>query len=382
MREPNKRKITDRLLKKLATEKRTYLVWDTHVRRLAVAVHPTGRRVWKCIYQFGGRTRWYTIGPADAIDLDNARKLAADVLLKVAKDIDPQAERTAQRSHGTFEELADQYVEQYSKKRNKSWQQADKLVRRFLVPRWGKLQAASITRSDVKGVMAGIASPSVADQTLAHGSAIFSWAIKEEVAGVKANPCALIDRPDLPSRERVLSESEIPKFWAAFDDAGLVASTALKVLLLTGQRPGEVCHMRREHIIDGWWCMLGKPVAKLGWPGTKNGASHRVWLPYAARELIAEIGSADTGFVFATERGKPVRLEVHMQNICAKLGVSEKATPHDLRRTHGTTVTGLGFGRDAMNRIQNHREGGIASVYDRHQYAEENKKVMEAVATG
>jgi 4-hydroxyphenylpyruvate dioxygenase-like putative hemolysin len=60
--------------------------------------------------------------------------------------------------------------------------------------------------------------------------------------------------------------------------------------------------------------------------------------------------------------------------------VSEKATPHDLRRTHGTTVTGLGFGRDAMNRIQNHREGGIASVYDRHQYAEENKKVMEAVA--
>jgi hypothetical protein len=55
-------------------------------------------------------------------------------------------------------------------------------------------------------------------------------------------------------------------------------------------------------------------------------------------------------------------------------------TPHDLRRTNGTTITALGFGRDAMNRIQNHREGGIASVYDRHQYAEENKRVMEAVA--
>jgi hypothetical protein len=44
-------------------------------------------------------------------------------------------------------------------------------------------------------------------------------------------------------------------------------------------------------------------------------------------------------------------------------------------------VTGLGFGRDAMNRIQNHREGGIASVYDRHEYADENKRVMEAVAS-
>ena len=54
--------------------------------------------------------------------------------------------------------------------------------------------------------------------------------------------------------------------------------------------------------------------------------------------------------------------------------------PHDLRRTHGTTIAALGFGRDAMNRVQNHKEGGIASVYDRHQYAEENKRVMEATA--
>jgi hypothetical protein len=33
-----------------------------------------------------------------------------------------------------------------------------------------------------------------------------------------------------------------------------------------------------------------------------------------------------------------------------------------------------------MNRIQNHKDGGIASVYDRHSYAEENKKIMESVA--
>ena len=33
-----------------------------------------------------------------------------------------------------------------------------------------------------------------------------------------------------------------------------------------------------------------------------------------------------------------------------------------------------------MNRIQNHKEGGIGSVYDRHQYADENRRIMEAVA--
>jgi integrase len=68
-----------------------------------------------------------------------------------------------------------------------------------------------------------------------------------------------------------------------------------------------------------------------------------------------------------------------MRSVCTKLG-AERATPHDLRRTFSTTVTGLGFGRDALNRVTNHKEGGIASVYDRFGYSDENKRVMEAVA--
>ena len=69
-----------------------------------------------------------------------------------------------------------------------------------------------------------------------------------------------------------------------------------------------------------------------------------------------------------------------MRAICNSLGVNEKVTPHDLRRTHGTTVTSLGFTRDQMNRLQNHKEGGIGSVYDRHSYADENRRIQEAVA--
>jgi len=69
-----------------------------------------------------------------------------------------------------------------------------------------------------------------------------------------------------------------------------------------------------------------------------------------------------------------------MQTICKRLAVP-RATPHDLRRTHGSTITKLGFGRDAMNRIQNHKEGGIGDVYDRHEYSDENKRVMESTTT-
>ena len=74
------------------------------------------------------------------------------------------------------------------------------------------------------------------------------------------------------------------------------------------------------------------------------------------------------------------QMQRDMRNICTRLGVDEKVTPHDLRRTFCSKVTALGFGREAMNRVTNHKEGGIADVYDRHRYAEENKKIMETVA--
>lgn len=378
---PRKKRLTDQLIKNLNSDRGRTMVWDTKLSGLALAVYPTGKKVFKCVYPFAGRTRWYNIGRADHIDLDGARKLAAEVLLKVATGIDPQSERRAQRSAGTFEELAQQYVDQYARKENKAWAQQDRLVQRHLVPKWGKMKAGAVTRSDVKGAFNSIKSPSVANQTLAAASAIFSWAIREDMGGVTVNPCSKIERNEEVSRERILSESEIPKFWAAFDDAGLIHGTALKVLLLTGQRPGEVCRMRREHIVDGWWEMPGEPVPELGWLGTKNSMTHRVWLPEAVIELISEIDpDAKTGFVFASTRGKPIELTRAMFRISDELG-AEPVRPHDLRRTHSSTLMRLGFGREAMHRIQNHKEGGLGDTYDRHGYTNENKKIMEAVAS-
>lgn len=372
-RQPIKKKFTDAFIDSLRPDARLLTVYDTHQRGLALTVQPkSGKKAWKAIYFApGGRPRWYHIGAADAIGLASARKIAAGIMLRAATGEDPVALRKAERSQGTFEELATQYLEQYAKKRNKSWRQADALVRRYLIPKWGKLQATAVTRADAKAMMASIKAPVLANQVLAAASAIFAWGIKEEI--VTTNPCQLVEKNATKSRERVLSDSEIPVFWKAFDDAGLLASTALKLVLLTGQRPGEVRHMRREHVKDGWWELPGAPVPELDWPGTKNGQSHRVWLSKPAQELLAEIDGGGSVFNYP-------RLDDAMRKICASLKV-DRTTPHDLRRTNGTTITSLGFGRGAMNRIQNHREGGIASVYDRHQYASENQKIMEAVTS-
>src|SRR5262249_19068810 len=153
-----------------------------------------------------------------------------------------------------------QYLELHAKKHNKSWKQADALVRRHLVPRWGHLQASAITRADVRTMMLRIEAPIVANQVLASASAIFSWGLKQEL--VAANPCRLVDRNPTGSRERVLSDAEVKLLWPKLD-------VTLKLILLTGQRPGEVLAMQREHVVDGWWRMPGKPEGS--WPGTKNG---------------------------------------------------------------------------------------------------------------
>jgi integrase len=265
---------------------------------------------------------------------------------------------------------------EYAKRKNKSWQQADRLVRRSLLPRWAKLRAAAIMRADVKSMMASFSAPIAANQTLAAASAIFSFAIREEMAGVTVNPCVGVERNETSERDRVLNDSEIPRFWAAFGNAGLVTSNVLKVILLSGQRPGEVCAMRVEHVADGWWALPGAPIAELKWPGTKNKQSHRVWLSAPVQDIVKSMGT--TGFVFAGARVPT--LGVAMRAICKSLEVKNAVKPHDLRRTNGTTITSLGFGRAAMNRVQNHKEGGVGGIYDRYQYSEENKRVMEAVA--
>jgi integrase len=334
---------------------RVTMWWDDKLRGLVLAVQPSGRKSWKAVYSHG-RPRWYHIGSADALGLADARKLASRIMFQVAEGKDPVADRVAERGHGTFAELAERYLNEYAKKKNKSWRQADFLMRKYLLPKWGKL--SSVTRRDVEVMHASVEKPVLANQVIAAASAIFSWAVKKAI--ITVNPCVGVDRNKTKARERVLSDSEVALFWPKLNPA-------LRMILLTGQRPGEIEHLRREHVVEGWWEMPGEPAPELDWPGTKNARSHRVWLSAPVQELLPDL------------LAKRYRwLDRAMREICAEL-VVEKATPHDLRRTALSAVTRLKFGRDAMNRIANHKEDGVTDVYDRYSYAEEDKGIMETL---
>ena len=137
--------------------------------------------------------------------------------------------------------------------------------------------------------------------------------------------------------------------------------------------------MRREHIVDGWWEMPGKPVPELQWPGTKNGQSHRVWLPKAVRAII---GDGVTGFVFTDSAASPssalmLPCATSAPSSASRAGDAARSAPHPWQHHHCA-----GF-RPRRHEPNPEPQARAASpiVYDRHGYAEENKRIMEAVAS-
>ncbi len=346
MRALNKRKLTPLDATRLRPKARPFLVWDSLERGLALQIQPSGFRSYKFIYSFRGKSRWVTIGPADTISLSLARETALKLRLAVFQGQDPAKSTSRASSSLTFAVIARRYCTEHAMKRNKSWRQAATLITRYVLPHLGQHDATSISRADIRAMLAKVDAKVLQNQILASTSAVFTWAAKQEI--LTNNPCRGIERHDTTSRERALSDAEVPLFWNAFANAG-IPGTALQVLLLTGQRPGEVAHMRHEHIENGWWTLPGLPTD--GWPGTKNAQTHRVFLPQRVQDIIAELVrknyAPERGFVF----GSPPALDVAMRDICKALSGAgnpapdPRATPHDLRRTHGTTITGLGFAR-------------------------------------
>ncbi len=214
---PARRKLTDRYVRTVKPNAKRALYWDTVQAGLALSVEPSGHKAYKLVYGFHGRYRWYTIGAADRLGLKEARLIAREKMAEVYRGVDVQAERQAARKADTFDELAGRYREEYAKLRNRSWPQADTLVRTYLLPRWAKLPAHTIVRADVRAVFNKITrdgSPVLANQVLAAASAVFAWALKNDVANLPANPCSGIERNPTKARERVLSDRELPLFWA------------------------------------------------------------------------------------------------------------------------------------------------------------------------
>jgi len=230
-------------------------------------------------------------------------------------------------------------------------------------------------------------------RTAAYGRAAFGWAVKR--GAVRVNPFA-----DLPvakgiaKRERVLSDAEIAEIWRAAGDAASPYGTIVRLLILTGQRRGEVAGMAWGELSDDLetWTMLGER--------TKNGAVHTVPLSTSACEFLKAVLSEDAneprGLVLPGALGTPFAgwskakraLDKATKDARAKAAAAAGSPPlpwslHDLRRTVATGLQRLGVRLEVTEAVLNHisgSRGGIAGVYQRHDWAAEKRAALDAWA--
>jgi integrase len=184
-------------------------------------------------------------------------------------------------------------------------------------------------------------------------------------------------------RSRVLAEREIAAAWTAMELEKGTLGSAFKLMLLTGQRRGEVLRMRWQDVQEetgrasGWWWTIPPEHAR-------NGKAHRVPLsPQAVGVLDAlrAVTGSDVWVFPSPHDGKgPIQNPQKAAERLWKTARIEGAVLHDLRRTCGTFVAGL-FGvpgRFVVKLVLNHSDRDVTAIYDRHTCDTEKRQALEA----
>jgi integrase len=426
-------KLTERKIEKLATEpgRKDRLVFDEGQRGLAVRVTASGGRTYLCQYTIHGHKWRVPLGACSAVSLAKAREAAAAVMGDVAKGRNPAAERkqavAAERARRARNRLTlrvlieDWKCVHLAARRPRYAAEAVRALHHALADYLDDpaedldrtavvraLDASARRRKRKDGPAVGKArGAAMIGRTAAYGRAAFAWAQKR--GAVSANPfLALPVDKGIAARERVLSDAEIGEIWYAAGNAASPYGTIIRLLIITGQRRGEVAGMAWSELSDDLmtWTMLGDR--------TKNGVPHMVPLSATACNLVRSLLPDDADAAkraindhrvngalvlpgvlttaFAGWSKAKSALDKAIMSARAKAAEASGNSPvplvpwsvHDLRRTVATGLQRLGIRLEVTEAVLNHisgSRGGIAGVYQRHDWASEKRGALDAWAT-
>ena len=410
-------RLTDRLIAshRVAPGDRVDL-WDDLVSGLVVRIGGR-RRVWYIVYRAAGRKRRYRFAAYPAVGLAKARELARGLLERVARGDDPASDvATAERvpaadEDAPSEERVADLVVLYlvnASGRKKSWREDDRRAAKHILPAWQDMVPDDVTQTHMLTLMQQLRARGAArepDSVRLLVSAIWrfgrQYVRRDGTRFCAGNPAADIDGAPAVVGDRVLTDPELAAVWRA---AGRFRrreyGAIVRLLILTGQRRGEVAGMTAAELSDVEWPDLGY-VGRL-WtlpgPRTKNGLEHLVPLTDSARRLVDAWRPAG-GLVFpvAGRRGRPAPFSAWSKTKEAfdrvasiemgKVVGAEAAvaipdwTLHDLRRTVSTNMARLGVPPHIDDRVFNHVSGssvGVRSVYNHYQYLKERAEALAA----
>jgi len=221
------------------------------------------------------------------------------------------------------------------------------------------------------------------------------WAVSREI--IVHSPCeGVLARSMEAPRDRVLDDRELRLVWRAADTLGWPFDAIVRLLVLTGQRRGEVVGMAWTELD------LEKKLWSLPALRTKNKRAHVLPLSLLAVDILSALPRIENGggLVFpagvvrrTTRSQGPVPVsgfsvpKRRLDRALAELAKAEGLPPfvqwgfHDLRRSCASGMAKLGVDLHVVERCLNHVSGtfgGIVSVYQKHKFEDGMRRAMDA----
>lgn len=353
-------RLTDKLVRALpAPTKGATITYDADVPGFGARVTTTGARAFVLNYMSAGRERRMTIGQFPTWSATAAREEARALRRKVDSGIDPMAEREAQdaaavaeRSAPTMNDLFARYdAEHLPRKSPRAAADDRSMWHRIVLPRLGAVKVADVKHDDIDALHAAVSKtrPVRANRVVEVVRKAFNMSIRW---GWRTdNPASGVHRNQEEKRTRYLSAAEVMKLSEALAaHSERTSANAIKLLMLTGARRGEVLGARWDmfDLETGVWV---KPSAH-----TKQCKEHRVPLSAPTVQVLSEILAAATAdasvggtsispYVFPGHDGEPITdIKRTWLSVCRKAGLAEQVE----KRTREGKVVMTGKGEPEM----------------------------------
>ena len=310
-------------------------IWDSALPGFGVRCTPAGVKSYVLRYRHGGRQRIKTLGRCGALELSEAQAQAKTRLGALYAGNDPFTQR---QQIETVAELAKAFQEGRAQElKPKTLAAYESLWRAHIVPALGKRHITAITEEDMATLRKRLAKkPTTFNRALALLIKAVKWYGLDVPEG---HPFKRVRRFSEHGRDRILNETEMAAFAAAFDEyraqrrAGWRYVDLFALLLLTG--------LRRDEWRLGRWEWLDMERGLYVLPDNKTGG-RLVYIPQIGLQILQRLHAAQRrprkGFIFPSPRTarKALSWTWREWDAMRKDLKLDGFTIHDMRRTAGS----------------------------------------------
>jgi len=380
-------KLTKQAVDSLRSEGDELRIWDTSVTGFGIRCRSGGKYYFLKYRLPNGRQRWATIGRhGSPWTVETARKEALRLLGQVMEGEDPVEAKAVQRADLTVSQLCDLYLAQPiiitnrgTAKKESSLAIDGSNIERHIKPLLGPVKLRALTRADIERFQQDVAvgkskadvktksrgraivsgGKGIAARSVAVLSAVLSFALARSLRA--DNPARGVRLLSTQRRERFLSFAEIGRVGEALskleaEGENSTAITAIRLLLLTGCRRGEIIGLQ--------WQWVDFERRCIRFPDSKTGTK-TVPLGHPGIDLLRTISIIEgSEFVFPASRGSGHI--VGLRSVWAKvkkLADLQGVRIHDLRHSFASVAVSAGESLYIVGKILGHRQARTTEIY-------------------